>query len=375
MPVCGEGRRGILVVGDAPGAEEDKQNRQFVDKTGQRLRATVAELGIDLDRDCWTTNALVCRPPGNKIPDPKMVEYCRPNLLSTIDQLKPSTIILLGAAATESVINHVWKDEGELVMGKWAGWRIPCRQFNAWVCPTWHPSHVERSEEEKDRVTSLWWCRHLASAFALEGRPWPHGAPDDKRRVKCVQDPDEAARLVNVLTDPDDPRPVSFDYETDRLKPDHPEAKIACVALCRGGRSLAFPWQGAAVQAFTDFLKSPVPKRAFNIKMEARWTRRLLGGWTGPWDWDSMPAAHVLDNRQGIKSLKFQAFVRLGAEPWEGKVAQYLTSEGGDNNSPNRVFQCPVNDLLLYCGLDAFYEEQVTEHQKRELTEEEDSEL
>src|ERR1022692_2317444 len=65
MPVSGGGRRGILVVGESPGETEDRENTQFVGKTGNYLRSVLRDLDVNLDEDCWKTNSLICRPPGN----------------------------------------------------------------------------------------------------------------------------------------------------------------------------------------------------------------------------------------------------------------------------------------------------------------------
>ena len=68
MPVTGEGRLKILILAEAPGEQEDAQNTQLIGPAGQVLRKTLAGFGVDLDRDCRKTNAVRCRPPGNRRP-------------------------------------------------------------------------------------------------------------------------------------------------------------------------------------------------------------------------------------------------------------------------------------------------------------------
>jgi hypothetical protein len=74
MPVDGRGRAGILVIGEAPGREEDEQGRPFVGATGQLLRDTMEELGVDLRQDCWLYNSIICFPGDTRIKTPSPVE-------------------------------------------------------------------------------------------------------------------------------------------------------------------------------------------------------------------------------------------------------------------------------------------------------------
>src|SRR3990167_10688883 len=80
----GDGRKKVLVVGEAPGQTEDEDGRPFIGKAGTFLRQCLRQIGADLDQDAWTTNSLICRPPKNTTPEIKQISYCRPNLLNTI---------------------------------------------------------------------------------------------------------------------------------------------------------------------------------------------------------------------------------------------------------------------------------------------------
>lgn len=379
MPVWGKGRKKVLVAGEAPGQTEDREGTPFVGKTGQLLRRTLASLGVDLDRDCWTTNSLRCWPwtwarkeggskfQQNRTPTDNEIDHCRPNMLNAVRELNPEVILLLGNAPVKSLVGWLWKEDPGGI-SRWAGWTIPCQRLNAWVVPTFHPSYLARREsEEPDPVLSRLWKKHLEAAFSLEGRPWKK-LPDYASRVRRVLDPREAARELARLARGE--RPVAFDYETDRLKPDHPEAHIVCCSASDGETTIAYPWVGKAVQATRDFLRSPVPKIAQNMKFEERWTRTHLGCRVRNWTFDTMVAAHVLDNRPGIAGLKFQAFALLGQESYDDRVKPYLKSAGG-GNAPNRlpevVREGGLNGLLLYCGLDSLLEWEIAQIQAKKL--------
>jgi len=318
MPVSGEGRRKVLVVAEAPGSIEDDEGVQLVGKAGQRFRDELDKIGVDLDEDCWKTNAVICRPPSNEIVD-TYIECCRPNLDRTIEELKPETIVLLGGSAVKSLITEDWsRDLGPV--GRWVGWRIPSQRLNAWVCPTWHSSYIMR-EEKKNKVVSVIFLRHLKEAFDLVGSPWEE-VPDWKKEVEIYECPETASEIIQL--EGNRSKQIAFDYETDRLKPDGKDARIVSCSICFDGRrTIAYPWESPAREATGSLLRSEVRKIGSNIKFEERWTKAEFGYGVRSWDHDCMQAAHVLDNRQGITSAKFQAYVRLGFPSWDERIGPY----------------------------------------------------
>jgi len=363
----------ILVVGEAPGEEEDKQNTQLIGPAGQRLRKELKKFGADLDRDCWKTNAVVCCPHGN--PTNRQIESCRPNLLKTIQVLKPRTIILLGLSAVRSVIGWLWKsDLGS--MERWAGWQIPCQRWNCWICPTYHSSYVRRVElgekggfgEKKlvsGEVLGILFGEHLQLAFKLTERPWKERPRFDQ--VEKIVDTNEAAKRIECLIRAKPGVPIAFDYETDRLKPDSDGAEIRCCAMSNGEETIAYPIHGSTYEATRRFLRCPVPKIAANTKFEERWSRAVFKTSVRNWSWCTMLGAHVLDNRRGITGLKFQAFVRLGQETYNDVVASYLKES--NSNKPNRIRQADWRDLLQYNGMDASLTWHVAKRQQKEMDE------
>lgn len=365
MPVSGEGRRKVLIVGEAPGAEEDKANLQFVGKTGRRLQEELEELGVDMRRDCWITNSLICRPPGNEIKNSKMVEWCRPNLLKTIADLDPDVIIPLGSVAVQSVIGHVWKEDPGGVT-RWAGFRIPCQKPNVWIAPTFHPSFIERAEDDRrpNPVPGIHWKRHLKAAFELEGKPWKE-VPDYAKQVRRIYDPEEARRSIVLMMAFG--QPVAWDYETNCLLPETPGGCIVCCSISNGRDTISFPWQGKAVKdQMGVFLRSPLPKTGSNIKFEESWTLKEFGHGVNGWKCDTMLRAHVIDCRPGITGVKFQAFALLGAEAYDDDVKPFLQARKGQKL--NRILdEVDVDQLLTYCGMDSLLELLVDQKQT-ELT-------
>lgn len=88
----------IMLVGEAPGAEEDKQGEPFVGRAGKLLTDILK--AIDLSRDeVYIANILKCRPPNNRDPLPSEVEKCRPHLMKQIELIRPKMILCLGRVA------------------------------------------------------------------------------------------------------------------------------------------------------------------------------------------------------------------------------------------------------------------------------------
>jgi hypothetical protein len=250
-------------------------------------------------------------------------------------------------------------------VGRWVGWQIPNRRWNCWICPTYHPAYLLRS---KDGTPELFVRKHLEEALGLEGRPWEK-VPDYSKRVKKELDHYKAAEEIDALEDFEGP--VAFDYETTSLKPDGPEAEIVSCSLAvdwerEGGLdAYAFPWVGEVIPAMKRLLHSKVPKIAHNMKFEERWTRKVFGRGVRNWHWDTMQAAHVLDNRRGITSLNFQSFVHLGQAPYDEDIKPFLKSTGP--GKPNRIRELKLTDLLLYGGLDALLTFMLAQKQMKEM--------
>lgn len=366
MKVSGHGKKGILIVGEAPGEEEDRQGRAFVGRTGQELREVLERLGVNPNRDCWFTNALICRPPGNKIPNLKMIGHCRPNLTKTIEKLSPKVVLLLGAKAVRSLIGPMMGKEDPGGISTWAGWRIPCRNPNVWICPTYHPSYVLREEKRNYYpVLRRMWEDHIKAAVKQKEKPWKK-VPDYAKQVTVVKSDRRAAVILKMMTFQG--ATVAFDFETNCLKPDGPRSKIVSCAVSDGATTVAYPWHGRAIDATAAMLKDKnVRKIGYNLKFEDRWCRAKLGFGVRNWIHDGMITAHGLDNRGGISSLRHQAFILCGQEDYDSHIKPYLMSKDDSGNSENRITELPLDDLLLYNGLDALLEYKVWEKQKEKF--------
>jgi len=145
--VPGEGSSSplVMVIGEGPGADEDRTGRPFVGRAGQYLDKWLAAIGLSRETNCYIGNIVKCRPPENRDPHPEEAEACLPYLIRQIDCLKPRFILSVGRIAGQILTG---RQEG---IGRIRGQVYSYRGIP--VVPTYHPSGVLRNEEEyKPRV-------------------------------------------------------------------------------------------------------------------------------------------------------------------------------------------------------------------------------
>jgi len=142
--VFGEGRmrRGVLFVGEGPGANEDKTGRPFVGRAGGLLDKMLAAIGLTRS-DVYITNIVKCRPPGNRDPKPDEIVACWSFLEAQLKLLKPRVIVALGAPAAKTLL-----ETGQGI-GRLRG------RFHRYeglpLLPTYHPAYILRSYTPENR--------------------------------------------------------------------------------------------------------------------------------------------------------------------------------------------------------------------------------
>lgn len=130
----------ILFVGEAPGADEDRQGLAFVGAAGQLLTRMIAAMGFTREQ-VFIANVLKCRPPNNRPPLPEEMETCLPYLRAQIAALKPKVIVALGATAIRGLLGETLGITK--LRGRWLSFDgIP-------VMPTFHPSYLLRTPSAK----------------------------------------------------------------------------------------------------------------------------------------------------------------------------------------------------------------------------------
>lgn len=105
VPGIGNLRSSIFLIGEAPGADEDKQGMPFVGRCGRHLRNLLVKASIEPDQ-CYITNTVKCRPPGNATPKPEYIQACRKWLWEELKMVKPKVIVTLGAVPAKLLLKH-----------------------------------------------------------------------------------------------------------------------------------------------------------------------------------------------------------------------------------------------------------------------------
>jgi len=145
--VCGVGNRQAdwLIIGEAPGADEDKQGEPFVGRAGQLLNEMLRATGLGREQ-VFIANILKCRPPDNRDPQPAEIEQCLPYLRRQIELLQPKIILVVGRVAAQALLN-VETPVGKLrgTVYEYAG--VP-------LVVTYHPAYLLRRPGAKGKSWS-----------------------------------------------------------------------------------------------------------------------------------------------------------------------------------------------------------------------------
>ncbi len=134
-----------LIIGEAPGAEEDKQGEPFVGRAGKLLNNMLRATGLQREQ-VFIANILKCRPPDNRDPKPEEVAACAGHLQAQIELIQPKIILAVGRIAAQSLM------QTETPIGKMRGQRYQYANTGIPVVVTYHPAYLLRSPREKRKA-------------------------------------------------------------------------------------------------------------------------------------------------------------------------------------------------------------------------------
>ncbi|WP_332812939.1 uracil-DNA glycosylase [Ramlibacter sp.] len=156
----GPARADWMVVGEAPGEQEDLRGEPFVGPAGQLLDNMLRALGLDRRRNVYIANVLKCRPPGNRNPQPDEVARCEPFLRRQVALVQPRVILAMGRFAVQSLL------QSQEPIGRLRG------RVHAWqgvpLVVTYHPAYLLRNLPDKAKA----WADLCLAADLMDG-----GAP------------------------------------------------------------------------------------------------------------------------------------------------------------------------------------------------------
>ncbi|MCA9995121.1 MAG: uracil-DNA glycosylase [Anaerolineales bacterium] len=142
MVICrGNPQARLMIVGEAPGTEEDRQGKPFVGRSGQLLDQILTAVNLDPEKDVFITNSVFRLPPGDngkplRKPTDDEIEFYKPYLLEIIRLVDPVIMLLTGNVATQSLLGKVGITK---LRGEWYEWN------GRWAMPIFHPAYLLRN--------------------------------------------------------------------------------------------------------------------------------------------------------------------------------------------------------------------------------------
>lgn len=367
FPVHGQGAKGILLIAESPGPNDDAQGHPLSGDAGALIRRELRKHGIDVERDCWTTHAIKCHLPSDwKDQTDKALEgeraraakECRPKLHADVSTLRPSFIMPLGPVAVQALL-------GDRLAGRMSGTQptafigqcIPDQDLQAWVCPIPGLKHTLKLEKKRD--VQEFFRRHVAKACEYVGKPVPKafGAHD----VQILESAREFTDLLRTIQPGMD---IAFDYETTGLKPHRDGHQIVCASVAFGPEGRVKGYSGKFYSQDPEFMAEwvrvitdpEIGKIAHQSQFEDTWSRVRGGGyWVRGWIGDTCLDAHIVDN-EAPTSLKFLIYTLFGIMGYDHEVDPYIGSKEKGGNEFNRMLEFFARwprKMLAYCGMDS----------------------
>ena len=292
----------VIVIGEAPGKEEDYYGRPFVGKSGQLLRTELAKAGLN---SVYITNIVKCRPPNNRDPLPEEIKACRSYLDEEIRTIGSKYVLTVGRFSSKSVLkkSKITLDHGNLV-------RLP--QFTG--MPVYHSAYCLR---DPSKLPAL---QYDLSRFrrAIDGKL---GGQEPRWEIVNQSNCEE---FINQFHD----SPLfAYDTETSGLFPFDRKGAIRCISIglpdCAWVLPLEMPGSPLAGKPeqqtyFLRFLVRLAREKiaiAQNGKFDQHWML-LYHGVSFGLDFDIMLASHIIDENQD-HDLKYLARVNLDAPEYD----------------------------------------------------------
>jgi DNA polymerase len=142
----GVAEAGLMLIGEAPGADEDRLGRPFVGVSGQLLDRMLASIGVRREENAYLTNILPWRPPGNRTPTDAEINLFTPFAVRHVALVRPRLVVFLGGTAAKAMLRT--RDGITRIRGRWHRLEVP-GLGTVPALPTLHPAYLLRSPAQK----------------------------------------------------------------------------------------------------------------------------------------------------------------------------------------------------------------------------------
>lgn len=139
----------IIVIGEAPGEDEDERGTPFIGKSGQLLRAVAREADLDMSMDAYITNVCACRPPQNRTPNDVEIAACSPRMIALLQAVQPKVALLVGMTPLKAMTGAT---SGITRVRGWdfkVSWTWKGQRHEITAIPTYHPAYLLRMQDPK----------------------------------------------------------------------------------------------------------------------------------------------------------------------------------------------------------------------------------
>jgi len=318
---AGSGSNRVLLVGEALGEQEAAEGKPFVGRAGWQLNSMLQRLGLQRE-DFKIDNCLRCRPIGNKLSgepfEAEALQHCKQYLKATVDEMRPGCIVALGSTTMNHLLPKPF-DGGNLDERR--GYVEWSAEYNCWVIPTYHPSHIMRGNQYLTGV----WMNDLKHALEIAAKG------HEISRTLTIEDPTPMEFLEWVLgyeaaLAADADTLLSYDIETlgkqkatkeDDLDIGDSSYEILRIGFAyKLGEAISIPWSAEYIPAVCRLMASAGRKVAHNHNYD-RPRLEAAGVKLNGLAMDTMWAWHVA-NSDLDKGLGFVAtFYAWGQPRWK----------------------------------------------------------
>lgn len=331
----------IMLVGEAPGADEVRAKKPFQGRAGQELRKYMQSLGLS-EENTFITNVCRCRPPENRKPKPKEIKACLPYLKEEVEEIQPKVIALLGATACKA-----FGVSGKITSIR--GSRIWSEDHECWLVPMYHPSYVMRfMNHAPQRVEFLQDLESLKKLALTE---------EVKYNVQYkVADTVEKARKAAAFLMAQ--KEFSFDCETTSFDP--LKADVVLVTFSHEpGKSILIPYQHPKVfdeaeqDEVQEILKEIFQSKALKIAQNGKFDIKHLkahGIEVRRFAFDTMLAHHLIDE-DGLHNLDVLSQIYTDVRGYKDMLKGYF--QNTDENGINNILEAPLETLYEYAAKDS----------------------
>ena len=169
--IRGEGQKKLMIIGEAPGENEDKFALPFIGKSGKMLEVMLNSVGLESQRDCWIVNSVKCRPPENRDPIAAEIKKCMPYLISQILELRPKAILALGKYGSSILTGEkkfkISIHRGNVYQFDVGGYVQLEEPLLIPVVPTFHPAYLLRNPGKTMASPKYYAWKDMITVFKL----------------------------------------------------------------------------------------------------------------------------------------------------------------------------------------------------------------